>query len=111
MLEKVTYTYYFLEIRKVIKKVLFLCNNCTRNKPLRHLPYRKLKLLRTLTRAWKSIVLDFIVKLPPLIKPFTGVEYNLILVVTDRLTKYAYFIPYKESSLADKLAYVFFRYI
>ena len=111
MLEKVTCTYYFLGIRKVIEKVLSLYNDCTRNKPSRHLPYRKLKLLRTLTRVWKSIALDFIVKLPPLIKPFTSVEYNLILVVTDRLTKYAYFIPYKESSLANKLAYVFFRHI
>jgi hypothetical protein len=37
--------------------------------------------------------------------------YNFIIVVTDRLTKYAYFIPYLESSLTENLAYIFYKYI
>jgi hypothetical protein len=64
---------------------------------------------RVLTGAWKSIALDFIVKLPLSKEVFTGVTYNSILVVTDRLTKYAYFISYKEGLIAEELVYTFNR--
>ena len=37
--------------------------------------------------------------------------YDSILVITDRLTKYRYFIPYKEASSAEELAYMFLRVI
>lgn len=37
----------------------------------------------------------------------TGVVYDSILVITDRLTKYGHFVPYKEASNAEELAYVF----
>jgi hypothetical protein len=39
------------------------------------------------------------------------VIFDLILVVIDRLTKYGYFILYKESLLAEELAYTFNKYI
>jgi hypothetical protein len=55
--------------------------------------------------------LDFIIKLPPSKEALTGVIYDSILVVTDRLTKYAHFIPYKEGSTAEELAYTFNRNI
>ena len=41
----------------------------------------------------------------------TGVIYDLILVVTDRLIKYAYFISYKEGSTVEELVYTFNRNI
>jgi len=40
-----------------------------------------------------------------------GVIYDFIMVVTDRLTKYAYFIPYLKSFLTEDLAYIFYKYI
>jgi hypothetical protein len=66
---------------------------------------------RVLINIWKSIALDFIVKLPLLKEVLTGVTYNFILIITDRLTKYAYFIPYKEGSTAEELVYTFNRNI
>jgi hypothetical protein len=51
--------------------------------------------------------LDFIIKLPPLKKVFTGVINNSILVVTNRLIKYAYFISYKKGSTTEELVYIF----
>ena len=71
------------------------------------MPYGQLKSPYTLKGAWKLIALDFIVKLPLLKDPLTGVEYNSILVITERLTKYRYFIPYLEVSDAKALAYTF----
>jgi hypothetical protein len=67
--------------------------------------------LRVLTGVWKSIALDFIVKLPLLKEVLTGVVYDLILVVTNRLTKYAHFISYKKDLTAEELAYTFNRNI
>jgi hypothetical protein len=50
--------------------------------------------------------MDFIVKLPPSKEPVTDVVYDSILVMVDRLTKYAHFIPYKESSTAEQLGHL-----
>jgi hypothetical protein len=57
------------------------------------------------------VALDFIIKLLPSVKPITEVIFDSILVVTDRLTKYEYFISYKESLLTEELAYAFNKHI
>ena len=41
----------------------------------------------------------------------TGVVYDSILVIIDRLTKYVYFILYKEASTIEELAYIFVKWI
>jgi hypothetical protein len=41
----------------------------------------------------------------------TGIIYNSIIIVTDRFTKYAYFILYLENSLTEDLAYIFYKYV
>jgi hypothetical protein len=55
--------------------------------------------------------LDFIIKLPPSKEALIRITYDSILVVTDRLIKYAHFIPYKEGSTAEELVYTFNRNI
>jgi hypothetical protein len=45
------------------------------------------------------------------VKPIIEVVFDSILIVTDRLTKYGYFISYKESLSAEKLAYAFNKHI
>jgi hypothetical protein len=57
------------------------------------------------------MALDFIIKLSPSVELIIEVVFDLILVVIDRLTKYGYFIPYKEILLAEKLAYAFNKHI
>jgi hypothetical protein len=57
------------------------------------------------------VALDFIVKLLSSVKPIIGVVFDSILVIIDRLTKYGYFILYKESLLVEELAYTFNKYI
>jgi hypothetical protein len=60
---------------------------------------------------WQDMALDFITKLPLSKKSITGVIYDFIMVVTDRLTKYAYFISYFKSFSAEDLAYMFYKYV
>jgi len=52
-------------------------------------------------KPWRHISADFIVKLP------LAQRYNAILVVCDRLTKMAHFIPTTEKTLAAGLAQLF----
>jgi hypothetical protein len=73
--------------------------------------YRIIQSLDILKTPWTSIVLDFVVKLLLLRDLIIGVEYDSILVITDRLTKYTYIILYLEASIAENLAYMFLRVI
>jgi hypothetical protein len=57
------------------------------------------------------MALDFITKLPLFKKPIIGVMYDSIMVVINRLTKYAYFIPYLENFLTEDLAYIFHKHV
>jgi hypothetical protein len=66
---------------------------------------------QTLTGAWEDVALDFITKFPESKEPMTNISFDSILIVTDRFTKYGYFIPYKESSSAEDLIYVFNKHI
>jgi len=52
-------------------------------------------------KPWLYISADFITKLP------LAQEYDLILVVVDRLTKIVYFIPTTEKTLAEGLVQLF----
>ena len=63
----------------------------------------------TLPKPWKSVVLDFVVKLLLSKDLLTRVEYDSILVITDRLTKYAYMILYIEASTTKQMAFTFIR--
>jgi len=107
--EKITWNYYFPGLYKTVQKVISKCDICKRTKHEGHTPYGHLQSITPPQRAWEGIAFDMIVKLPPSKEPVSQAEYDSIWVITDRLTKYAYFIPYKESSTATKLAYAFLR--
>jgi hypothetical protein len=61
--------------------------------------------------AWEDVALDFIIKFPESKEPITKTSFDSILVVTDRLIKYSYFIPYRESFSAEDFIYVFNKHI
>ena len=102
---------YFSEMRKLVEKQISICLSCNQNKHVRHKSYENMRTSVLLTKAWKSIVLFFIVKLSKSKKPMTKVEYDSILIVTNRLIKYCYFIAYHEVFTAENLAYMFLKII
>jgi hypothetical protein len=55
--------------------------------------------------------MNFIIKLPKSKEPGIEKLYDFIYVVTDRLTKYKYFIPCRENMSAEELAYLFNRHV
>ena len=104
-------TWDFPGLRKVTQEVVRNCDICNKAKSNRHAPYGKLQPIPPPGKAWDVVALDFVVKLPPSKEPMTNATYDSILVITEKLTKYGYFIPYKESSTTQDLAYAFIRVI
>jgi len=60
-----------------------------------------------LTKAWKRITINLIIKLLKLKKLIIKAKYDSILIITNRLTKYYYFIKYKKAFNEKKLIYIF----
>ena len=75
----------------------------------RHAPYRKLQPIKPFERPWQGIAFDLIMKLPISKEPMTNMDCDAIWTITDLLTKYMYFLPYKEGSTTEQLAYMFQR--
>jgi hypothetical protein len=73
--------------------------------------YRIIQSLDIPKIPWTSIILDFVIKLLLLRDLITRVEYDFILVVTDRLTKYTYIILYLKASIIEDLVYMFLRVV
>ena len=109
--ERMSRDYYFPGMRKAIETEIMECNECNKSKATHHAPYGLLKSPKVADKAWKSVAMDFIVKLPPSREPLTNIRYDAILVITCRNSKYGYFIPYKEGSTANDFAYAFLRTI
>ena len=70
-----------------------------------------MKSLSILNHAWKSIALNFIIKLSKSKKRVIETMYDFILIITDRLIKYKYFLSYKKATFAEDLTYTFLRMI
>ena len=81
------------------------CDTCARNKAVRHAPYGLLSPLPIPTRPWSSVSLDWITDLPP------SHYHDAILVVVDRLTKQAHFIPTTKSMAALAVAALFVQHV
>ena len=87
------------------------CTTCAQNKSTRHKPYGEQQQIEAPQQAWQEITMDFIVKLPLSKDTITDIKHDSILVVVDRLTKYAHFIPWKEKGNTKDLAKVILKEI
>jgi hypothetical protein len=64
ILELISRKYYWPHQRQYIQRYIDNCDTCKGIKPIRHAPFRLLKLLQLPTRPWDSISMDFITGLP-----------------------------------------------
>ncbi|KAH7461789.1 hypothetical protein FOMA001_g18899 [Fusarium oxysporum f. sp. matthiolae] len=94
--------------RKVVEEVIKQCDVCARTKAQRHKPYGELQPIEVAERPWSSITMDFITKLPLSEDPSTGIFYDSIMVIVDRLTKFSIYLPYREATDAEVMAYIFY---
>jgi len=99
--ELVTRNFWWLGISREVKQYMEGCDMCQRNKNCMQAPTGKLMLNSIPEKPWSHISADFITKLP------LAQGYDSILVVVDRLTKMAHFIPTTEKTTAGGLVRLF----
>ena len=104
-LEIIRRHYTWPRIREFVRDYVQSCTTCGRNKPRRHRPFGLLKPLPVPTRPWDSISMDFIEQLP------TSDGYTSILVVIDRASKQAIFIPTHDTITSEQLADLFVLHV
>jgi len=95
----------------MIEKIIENCDICIKNKLNCYIFYGLIKLFNILIRIWKSIILNFIIKLLFLIDLIINIKYNIILIITNKFTKYIYFLPWKTITITKDIAYEFIRII
>jgi len=92
-------------MRPYVRSYVQSCTTCGRNKPRRHKPYGTLQPLPVPLRPWESINMDFIEQLPE------SSSNTSILVIVERLTRQAVFIPCHGKLTSEELARVFLTHV
>ncbi|QRW25134.1 Retrotransposable element Tf2 protein [Rhizoctonia solani] len=100
-LELLSRDYYWPGMKAQVNRYVESCENCQRSKGHKHTaPIRPLPIP---SRPWEDIAYDMIVKLP------LSNGYDSILVVIDRFSKQAHFIPCIEKTNAKEMAEIFIK--
>ena len=105
-LERVARNYYWPGMRAFVNEYVRTCDACERAKGPRHKRHGELQPLPVPSQPWESIAMDFVIKLPP-----TPDNFDSILVVVDRFSKMAHFIPMHETDTAEEVANLFLENI
>jgi len=92
-------------LRIFIKDYVQSCTSYARAKTLRHRPYGLLKQLPIPEKPWNSISMDFIEQLP------SSTSFTAILVMVDRLSKQAIFIPTHDTITSPELTKLFLLHV
>jgi hypothetical protein len=103
--ELISRDYYWPGLRRSIRKYIRGCDICSRAKAERHKPYGLLQPLPIPADRWQDLSMDFITDLP------LSDDFDSILVVKDRLTKQAHYIPCHKSIDGSETASLFIREI
>ena len=101
MMKLVTRNYQQPGVTKDVGKYMKECNICQRMENRMKLLAEKLKLSKILEKLWTHLIVDFITKLPIVVRK------NAILVVCDRLSKMTHFVVTTEGMSVKGLARLF----
>lgn len=88
-------------MKSMIREYVRYCRICQQAKPERLPPAGKLQPLHVPSEPWECSTMDFIDGLP------NSKGYSCILVVVDKFSKYAHFIPIGHPYTASKVAELF----
>ena len=102
-IELETRNFYGEKLARWIDDYLRSCDQCQRNKSLRHTKYGLLQPLEVPYAPWTSISVDFITQLPE------SQGKTQIMVVVNRFTKMAHFIGLKTNATVRDVADTFLK--
>jgi hypothetical protein len=98
-------SYYWPNLKDNAKDYVKTCLTCQQNRTLNKKQASLLQPLPILERPWESVSMDFMVSLPP----STG--FDAIMVVVDRFSKMAHFIPTKDEATTQETGRLSFTHV
>src|ERR1700720_2655344 len=98
-------TYYWPRMSRDIKRYVSTCDICQTVKPRRHAPLGLLQPIPIPSRPFEVVTMDFIPELPE------SEGFKNILVIVNKLTKYAIFIPTTVNITEKDTAELFFHHV
>ena len=105
-MEFISRDFVFPKMRFQMETYIKNCVLCQQNKSAKHARYGQIKFAPVPTLQWHDVTMDFVVKLPKSKNPTTQEIYDSIMVMVDKLTKYALMILFKKSYKADQLGFI-----
>jgi hypothetical protein len=103
-IKSVSRLFYWPKMHQEVKHYVLSCLPCQSNKPSNQSPVGLLQPLPVPETRWDTVSMDFITQLP-----VTKQGNDAIMVVVDKLSKQAHFMPTKTSVSAPEVATLFFR--
>jgi len=98
-------SYYWPNLKDSAEEYVKTCLTYQQNRTLNKKQVGLLQPLPILEGPWESVSMDFMVSLPPL----RG--FDAIMVVVDRFSKMAHFIPTKDEATAQETGRLFFMHV
>lgn len=109
-LELLARKFHWEGMAESVREYVGTCPACQGARRPRHRPYGKLQSLPLPEGPWQEISLDFITGLPSSYRD-DGKVYDAILVIVDRFTKMALFIPTYKTLTAAELARILYEQV
>jgi len=94
------------DLRNWVMKYIIRCESCQKNKIQRNKQYNEVIQIDVLSKSWKSVTMNFIMKLSSSKNSTWEVQFNSILTIVNRLIKYTMFISFKKTVTASVLMYI-----
>ena len=102
---RISGTYYWPRMSREIKVFVNTCDVCQKIKPRRHGPVGLLQSIPVPSQPFEVVSMDFIPELP------TSNGFDNVLVIVDKLTKYAIFVPTTTRITEVETARLFFKHV
>jgi RNase H-like domain found in reverse transcriptase/Reverse transcriptase (RNA-dependent DNA polymerase)/Integrase zinc binding domain/Chromo (CHRromatin Organisation MOdifier) domain len=101
--------YHWMGIDRHVEEYVKSCPECQFSHAKRHRPYGELVSLEPPSGPWEDLSMDFITDLPSSKKGDS--VYNAILVIVDRFTKMALYIPTVKTVTSEILAELYMEHV
>jgi hypothetical protein len=108
--ELISRLYYWPSLDKDVQEYVKTCAICQRNKAPRHSKYGKLAPLPIPKDIFEEVSLDFVTGLPPA-KDGAGCVFDAVLVIVDRFSKMAIYLPALKTWDVKQFAEAYFEQV